>query len=235
MYGTIYFPTYSNGLKEIARWLGFDWTWVQASGAAAMLLRRCWELTSDDGLRRELIAYNVEDCRAAAVLAEALIQICGDTESNAPKTLETVNVGSLEVGFQRTFGKFPSALPEFEKINKAAYWDYQRSKVYVRSGKAMRRSVEKTVKPIKQVAVNKEVMLDDKPASCPRCGASKLWVAGRMSRVVFDLKFTRGGIKRWSSDTVTTLTAVSRARRRRRCTREQPNMARTFGPMSLTS
>jgi hypothetical protein len=197
MYGTIYFPTYSNGLKEIARWLGFDWSWVQASGAAAMLLRRCWELTSDDGLRRELITYNVEDCRAAAVLAEALIQICGDAEANAPKTLETVNVGSLEVGFQRTFGKFPSALPEFEKINKAAYWDYQRSKVYVRSGKAMRRSVEKTVKPIKQVAVNKEVMLDDKPASCPRCGASKLWVAGRMSRVVFDLKFTRGGIKRW--------------------------------------
>jgi hypothetical protein len=24
MYGTIYFPTYSNSLKEIARWLGFD-------------------------------------------------------------------------------------------------------------------------------------------------------------------------------------------------------------------
>ena len=56
IYGKIYFPTYSNGLKEIARWLGFEWTWPQASGGAAMLLRRCWELTSDDGLRRELIS-----------------------------------------------------------------------------------------------------------------------------------------------------------------------------------
>jgi hypothetical protein len=108
-----------------------------------------------------------------------------------------VNVGSLEVGFQRTFGKFPSALPEFEKINTAAYWDYQRSKVYVRSDKTIRRSVEKTVKPVKKVTVKKEVMLDDKPASCPRCGGSRLWIAKRMSRVVFDLKFTRGGIKRW--------------------------------------
>ena len=27
IYGSIYFPTYTNGLKEIARWLGFDWTW----------------------------------------------------------------------------------------------------------------------------------------------------------------------------------------------------------------
>jgi predicted RecB family nuclease len=193
MYGRIYFPTYSNSLKEIARWLGFEWTWPQASGTAAMLLRRCWELTHDDELRRKLITYNIEDCRAAAVVAEALTHICG---SDAKK-LETVNVASLEVGFQRTFGKFPSTLPEFEKINAAAYWDYQRSKVYVRSDKAIRRSVEKTVKPIKKVAIKREVMLDDKPASCPRCGASKLWVAARMSRVVFDLKFSRGGIKRW--------------------------------------
>jgi predicted RecB family nuclease len=197
MYGRIYFPTYSNGLKEIARWLGFEWTWLQASGAAATLLRRCWELTSDDRLRRELIAYNIEDCRAAAVLAEALAHICGNTGSSTPKKLETVDVGSLEVGFQRTFGKFQSALPEFEKINTAAYWDYQRSKVYVRSEKAIRRSVENTAKRPKQVAVNKEAILYDKPAACPRCGGSKLWVAMRMSRVVFDLKFTRGGIKRW--------------------------------------
>src|SRR5262249_36128593 len=27
IYGKIYFPTYSNSLKEIARWLGFEWTW----------------------------------------------------------------------------------------------------------------------------------------------------------------------------------------------------------------
>jgi hypothetical protein len=194
MYGRIYFPTYSNSLKEIARWLGFEWTWPQASGTAAMLLRRCWELTHDDELRRKLITYNIEDCRAAAVVAEALTHICG---SDNAKKLETVNVASLEVGFQRTFGKFPSALPEFERINTAAYWDYQRSKVYVRSDKAIRRSVEKTVKPVKKVAIKREVMLDDKPASCPRCGASKLWVAARMSRVVFDLRFSRGGIKRW--------------------------------------
>jgi predicted RecB family nuclease len=197
MYGRIYFPTYSNSLKEIARWLGFRWTWLQASGTAAMFLRRCWELTSDDGLRRQLIAYNIEDCRAAAVLAEALAHICGNSESPTPKKVEAVNVGSLEVGFQRTFGKFPSALPEFEKINTAAYWDYQRSKVYIRSDKSLRRSIEKTVNPIKKVALNKEVTLDDHSEYCARCGASKLRVFASKSRVVFDLKVTRRGIKRW--------------------------------------
>jgi hypothetical protein len=194
IYGTIYFPTYSNGLKEIARWLGFEWTWPQASGGASTLLRRCWELTSDDGLRRQLIAYNIEDSRAAAVVTKALASICG----NGVTKLETVNIGSLEVGFQRTFGKFPSALPEFEKINAAAYWDYQRSKVYVRNNEMIRRSIEKTAKPVKKVAVEKDIIVDDKPASCPKCGSLKVWVGARRSHVVFDLKFTRRGIKRWA-------------------------------------
>jgi predicted RecB family nuclease len=198
MYGRIYFPTYSNGLKEIARWLGFEWTWPQASGSAAILLRRCWELTPDDALRRKLIEYNIEDCRAAAVVKEALVRVCGNGEANGPGILDAVNVSSLEVGFHRTFGKFPSALPEFEKINAAAYWDYQRSRVYVRTNNTIRRSVKNATKPLRIAAVEKEVLVDDKPASCPRCGGSKVWVATRMSHIVFDLKFTQRGMKRWA-------------------------------------
>ena len=107
-------------------------------------------------------------------------------------------MGSLEVAFQRTFGKFPSALPEFEKINAAAYWDYQRSKVYVRTNKAIRKTVEKTTKPVEKMAIDKEVMVEDKPARCPKCGASKVRAHQRMSRTIFDLRFTRRGIKRWT-------------------------------------
>ena len=140
MFGKIYFPTYSNGLKGDSplAWVRMDLADKHRAGAA-MLLRRCWELTSDDGLRRELIRYNIEDCRAAAMIADALVRVCSNAEAGGETKLDTVDVGSLEVGFQRTFGKFPSALPEFEKINGAAYWDYQRSKVYVRTNKAIRR------------------------------------------------------------------------------------------------
>ena len=109
IYGKIYFPTFSNSLKEVGRYLGFEWTWPQASGAAAPLLRRAWELGADDGLKRELIGYNMDDCRAAAKVADALVRICGGGASG----LDAVDVGSLEVGFQRTFGKFDCALPEF--------------------------------------------------------------------------------------------------------------------------
>jgi transposase len=198
IYGTIYFPAYSNGLKDVARWLGFKWTWSQASGGGAILLRRCWELTSDDTMRRELVTYNIEDCRAAELVADAIGMICDSGGPNSAPKLHAVNVGSLEVSFQRTFGKFTSRLPEFDQINAAAYWDYQRSKVYVRSDKVIRKSVEKARKPAKKVVVEKEVVIDDRPRSCPRCGGEKIWVAIRASHIIFDLKFTRQGIKRWS-------------------------------------
>ena len=198
IYGKIYFPTYSNGLKDIARWLGFEWTWPQASGNGAMLLRRYWEFSSNDQLKRDLIAYNTEDCKATELVADAIRSICDDDDQTGTTKLETVNVSSLEVGFQRTFGKFPSALPEFEKINAAAYWDYQRSKVYVRTDKAVRQSIQRSTKPIKKVAVERKVMVNDRPSSCPKCGSLKIWIAVRVSHVVFDLKFTRRGIKRWA-------------------------------------
>ncbi len=76
IYGKIYFPTFSNSLKEVGRYLGFEWTWPRASGAAAPLLRRAWELGADDGLKRELIGYNMDDCRAAATVTDALVRIC---------------------------------------------------------------------------------------------------------------------------------------------------------------
>ena len=79
-----------------------------------------------------------------------------------PASMPSTSV-RLEVGFQRTFGKFDCALPEFEKINNAAYWDYQRSKVYARTDKTIRRTVQKSQDRSKTVAVEKEVTVGDDP------------------------------------------------------------------------
>jgi predicted RecB family nuclease len=198
IYGKIYFPTYTNSLKEIARWLGFEWTWPQASGGGAILLRRCWELSRDRRLQQQLVTYNIEDCRAVELLASTIGGICNKDEQIGAAKLKAVNVNSLEVGFQRTFGTFSSVLPEFEKINAAAYWDYQRSKIYVRTNKVIRQSIRRATKPIKRVVLEKDVLVDDRPALCPKCGSSKIWIAVRASNVIYDLKFTRRGIKRWA-------------------------------------
>jgi predicted RecB family nuclease len=194
IYGKIYFPTFSNSLKEIGRYLGFAWNWPQASGAAASLLRRAWELGADDGLKRKLIEYNMDDCRATAKVADALGRICG----NGASDLSAVDVSSLEVSFQRTFGKFNSALPEFAKINNAAYWDYQRSKVYARTQKAIRPIVRNSRGKSKISRVQQEVMVGVTPNMCPRCHATRIGTHHSGSQIVDDLKFARRGIKRWT-------------------------------------
>jgi predicted RecB family nuclease len=194
IYSKIYFPTFSNSLKEVGRYLDFEWNWPRASGAAALSLRRAWELGVNDALKRELIGYNMDDCRAAAKVAEALARICGTGASD----LGAVDVSSLEVSFQRTFEKFESVLPDFAKINNAAYWDYQRSKVYARTDKAVRQSVRKPQRRSKRATVDKEVTAGKVPETCPRCLATRIGPHHNGSQVIDDLRFTRRGIKRWA-------------------------------------
>ena len=43
IFGQIYFPTYSNGLKEIAGWLGFRWSDRDSSGVQSIVWRDEWE------------------------------------------------------------------------------------------------------------------------------------------------------------------------------------------------
>src|SRR5439155_8222545 len=43
LFARIYFPTFSNGLKEIAGYLGFRWSGSPVSGLEAIVWRRRWE------------------------------------------------------------------------------------------------------------------------------------------------------------------------------------------------
>lgn len=193
MFGRVYFPTYTNSLKDVARYLGFEWTWRHASGAAAPLLRREWELSANERHKRELIDYNISDCRAAIEVAGALARICCEGAS----AINTVDVKSLEVSFRHTFGKLDCALPEFKKINDAAYWDYQRSKVYVRTDKTIRRSVHQAKSERENVAVQKEILIGGVQSVCPTCNAESIAVCREGSYIVYDLKFMKNGVTRW--------------------------------------
>ena len=52
IFAKIYYPTYSNGLKDIARSLDFRWSDQQASGLNSMMWRQEWEETRSDDLAK---------------------------------------------------------------------------------------------------------------------------------------------------------------------------------------
>jgi predicted RecB family nuclease len=200
IYGSIYFPTYSNGLKDIAGYLGFRWTESESSGALASLCRLHWELTSDDQTKARLLTYNMDDCRAVEVVATAIHLISSGASRNSDSSFDFVDVNSLEVPYQRIFGKFASALPEFQRINDAAYWDYQRERVFVRTDHQFRRIAKSQARP----RGGKRVRRPDKslwvagsiPTSCVRCKSKIIWKAGCQSQTVADIVFSSKGARR---------------------------------------
>jgi predicted RecB family nuclease len=193
IYGKVYFPTFSNSLKEVGRYLGFEWGWPRVSGAATPLLRRAWELSADDELKRKLIDYNMDDCRAASTVADALVRICAGGASG----LDAVDVGSLEVGFQHTFGKFVGALPEFAKINDAAYWDYQRDKIYIRSNPSLRGAAKRKRRVSRRALPVNTTVVPSRPRNCPTCNSTRVSMNGRDRRIAFDMRFSDGCLRRW--------------------------------------
>jgi hypothetical protein len=199
-YAQIYFPTYTNGLKDVARYLGFEWSAQDGSGLKTLDWRSEWEATRDASLKQKLLTYNAQDCEAVQRVAEAIAGICSNDPSKQSETV-SVNVNSLQCDNPLRFGPLQYAVPDFKAINEAAYWDYQRSRIYVRSSDRLRR-LRKTGRrrctPSEKPPVNKSIQAkENRPALCPKCSSTKFYRNGRLSKVVYDLRFSRAGVKRW--------------------------------------
>ena len=74
----VYFPTYSNSLKDIGRYLGCRWTAEEASGLQSLVWRWQWETTGTAAFKDLLTTYNMEDCLALQRVTECLYAICPD-------------------------------------------------------------------------------------------------------------------------------------------------------------
>ncbi len=198
IFAHIYFPTYSNGLKDLAKFVGFEWSEPNATGAQAVVWRSEWEQSHHPALKQKLIVYNAEDCeglRRVTDFVRTLWTPPGVTPDGA--AAEVVHTESLRQETPCKFRTVQFRLPELEAINRAAYWDYQREKILVKSSRRLQRIAEQSrnrrrVKP----RVNKTVRCPE-PVQCPQCGGPKLWNHGTASRTVFDVKFGASSIKRW--------------------------------------
>ena len=198
IYAQIYFPTYSNGLKEVAQHLGFKWSQSNVSGRNALIWRSEWERSKDPSLKKKVITYNAEDCEAAERVVSALAQLCQKPILTVASIDNyVVYADTLKRPHPYRWEKDEFSTLEFEFINRAAYWDYQREKIYVRSCQWLKHVTRKSAKGrIKALSINKVVKY--KPScSCPKCNSTNVINHKRRSKIVHDIKFGRTGIKRW--------------------------------------
>jgi predicted RecB family nuclease len=202
IYARIYFPTYSNGLKDRARFLGFEWSAPDASGALSIMWRSEWEIFRDEQLKERLINYNAEDCEALQVLTGHLQNLLLSTTGPASQSIASVvGIDSLPKYSPYKLGKTQFQLPTLETINRAAYWDYQRERVLARSSKCIRKTLTKSHSKnnAKKIPINKTI-IQSGPKGCPKCESTNINRHQKYSRIVLDVRFNNSGIKRWLTE-----------------------------------
>ena len=198
IYGHIYFPTYSNDLKSIASCLGFRWSNPDASGIQSLVWRHHWENTHDDKYKKQLLTYNQEDCHALKVVTDAISTICNNGEVPGRSLCkETIDTETLVRGWPNIYKQNDFYFPAFDRINRCAYFDYQRERVYVRTSDLVKKSVRRKKRDRRRVRLNK-VIECGRPSHCPHCGAAGPVQHGTKSKTVHDLKLFNGGVKRWT-------------------------------------
>jgi hypothetical protein len=192
----IYFPTYSNSLKEIGRYVGATWSMPEASGRYSVLWRELWEQSRQAVFKSRLLQYNQEDCLALKSLYDFIADVIEKTPGNAGEQ-HLVHTDELPKSPTKwpTYGRPDFQLREFERINECAYFDYQREHVFVRTNRRFRTINRRANRKLSVPKVNRT--MDLSCSKCLYCGSRRLKAGRRATRTLIDLRFSRAGVKRW--------------------------------------
>jgi predicted RecB family nuclease len=74
-FARVYYPCHSNGLKEIAKHLGFRWSASTATGTGTIVLHQEWESSRAPAPKEAILTYNAEDCQALEVVSNCLLEL----------------------------------------------------------------------------------------------------------------------------------------------------------------
>lgn len=212
LYAHFYFPTYSNGLKEVGGFLGCSWSDADASGAQSIAWRMRWERTHDDCWKAKLIEYNLEDCAALRRVTDFLRAACAGTatipgplphDAVGPQVAQVQDLDKL--AYSQKWGPANFVHPDFQFVNKSAYFDYQRQRVFIHSSRILKRH-RRTPGLHRNRGIRANRRVEITASRCPACGDTNLLKVSKRERIkgvntrvkrAFDLVITPGGMRRW--------------------------------------
>ena len=192
VYGHVFFPTYSNGLKDIGLFLGFKWRSEDASGINSLIWRARFEETKDGNFRSRLFEYNLDDCFALKQVTDFIKKIVNNAVSGVASDT-CIRADDLKKKSLYKWERVDFVLKDMKRINDCAYFDYQREKVFLRTHKKFGVTDKRRIKR-RYLRVNKKVIIKVLK-KCPFC-KGRLYKIKSFSRTVFDLRFTSSGVHR---------------------------------------
>jgi len=199
IYGKVYFPIYSNRLKEIGAFIGATWTAPNVSGLQSLVWRYRWEETRGIENKALLLTYNEEDCLAVKLVTNKLLKIklSADTLSavdyvDQPKHRATLVADEL--------------FRQFETVLRFAHFKYDKNKIVFRKVNGKKNNdLEKKPRGIK-TRYKGQRKKEPKPTrkiqielseSCPKCGYKPIRPTEKSTkRIIIDLVKTKNGIRK---------------------------------------
>ena len=187
IYGKVYFPVRSNGLKDIGHYIGAQWTSPHASGLQSLVM---------------LEQYNREDCQALKVLVDELSRL-----QHAAHTLSEIHFAHQPKQPRTEVGK--EVHGQFETILKFAHFDYDKKKIRFRphteqqedSQRRMpqrRAQGQRTIRPKPDKIIHVPV-----GEVCPICGHQPLSPTKHTSkRLITDIRLSKSGLKKTTTEYV---------------------------------
>ena len=192
IYGQVYFPTYTNGLKDVATYLNYQWSGAISTGLESLIWRSDWTKTCNHQLMMDLCAYNTQDCYALRLVTETIVTLSRNPRDTTDEgNNRIVHTDNLRRPHPYRWERDEFVLEDFRIINQAAYWDYQREKVFVRTFdtastmKRRRRCLTSIKVPIVKTV---EIRPQSICSSCRRVGSR--------IKIVHDIKIRKAGVSR---------------------------------------
>jgi predicted RecB family nuclease len=196
IYSQVYFPIFSNRLKDVCHALGKEWTGSITSGLQSISYRTEWERTHSTHLKTSLVGYNSDDCAALETVASSLAQIIREAASRAddefsdrPKSMAT-EIGTGIHG-------------SLESILRSAHFNYAHSRIKLSSEGASKAQAAQTKKSTRRLlrrtfsAIKAKIVRVPRRRVCPSHPEHKLSASSAYSQhSLIELVFSKTGCRK---------------------------------------
>ncbi len=198
IFGKIYFPTYSNRLKDLGKFLGASWSAANSTGIQSIAWRFLWEDTGDDEYKQRLLTYNREDCDALRIVADELRSL-----SIAANERPDVDVPTTS---KRNTTKPGLEIHEtFDRILKSAHLKYEGQRITIRPETTKNQSKQATPRKKRRTTSRKKpsgrankIIQVPRKRTCLSCKRPSLKRSSKTSEhSIIELARSQNGCKRF--------------------------------------
>jgi predicted RecB family nuclease len=196
IFAQVYFPTFSNRLKDIGQFLGARWTGPVTSGLQSLAYRVAWEQSLAPELKTALLAYNRDDCAATETVTSDLTQIIREAKSRA-------DVEFSDRPKRVASDKGAEIHGSLESLQRSAHFRYERSRIKLSEEKASqclpppRKKAKRSPRRRSFSSIKGKIVRVPRRRICPKHPGHKLSASSKISQhSLLDVIFSKTGCRK---------------------------------------